>query len=1235
MKWTDKQLQVIETRGRNLLVSAAAGSGKTAVLVERILQMISSDDDPADIDRLLVMTFTKAAAAEMKERIGLAIEKKLAEQPDNSHLQVQAALVPYAHITTIDSFCLDLIREHFNRLDIDPSFRVGDEGELTLLRADVMEQLLEAYYEKGDRDFERFVDTYASGKSDSGIEEYIMQVYEFAQSNPFPEDWFARCRRELELTETGSLMETRWVQFMMNDVKLQLSEFAEQYEAAMAVCRRAGGPEVYLPVLEDELEMFGRLLRAKDCGELYEKLQTIDFGRLPAARSKSVDPGLKNQVTECRDRVKKQVKDLYKAYGQVSPEEAAADILGTKDVVIKLLELAEEFSKRYQEAKKDKNLVDFNDLEHYALQILAEHSDGRIRFTETADEIGSRFREILVDEYQDSNYVQEMLIQSLSGERFGRPNVFMVGDVKQSIYRFRQARPELFMEKYDTYTAKESPRQKIELQQNFRSRAQVLESVNELFDRIMTRKLGGVEYTAETALNPGAVFADGAEASPTELLLIDTGKDSMGVLNPETADYTARELEAKLAADRIRRLTDPETGLLVWDKEKEEYRRAGYGDIVILLRSMTGWSEVFIQVLSREGIPACAETGTGYFNTIEVETVLALLAVIDNPMQDIPLAAVLRSPVAGMTEEELALMMAEYRKSAAPRQDRGIYGAFRYMLEDREDENDSPDMMEKLRCFEQLLERLRGQALYLPIHQLIYEIYAQTGYYDYVSAMPAGEVRRANLDMLAEKSSDYEKTSYKGLFQFIRYINLLKKYDTDFGEASPSGRYDGMVRVMSIHKSKGLEFPIVILAGTGKQFNRQDIRGKLILDADLGIGTDYLDLENRTKTCTLKKQVLKRKIDLDNLGEELRILYVAMTRAKEKLIITGTDRSLEKKLEKWSGLPHKIPFTVLASAGSCLDWFLMARILEHPCYQFCQVPVETLIGGEVVRQMEKKVTKEDLRSLDRNFVYDEDLRKDMERRFAYRYPYGADVGLHTKMTVSELKKLGQEIDDFRGPYQPRQADYLLSEPERNAQRQREGAAEQTEPPDLRKTDPEQFREMKEAMERAARRGTAYHRVLELLDFTDGQLRTDVERQMDHLLKAHRITEETRKLVRPDIIWRLVSSPLGQRMKAAQEKGNLHREQQFVMGIPAREMKLADSDELVLIQGIIDGYFQEEDGLVIVDYKTDRIRQGEEDHLAKRYKVQLDYYQKALAQMTGCKVKERIIYSLALQREIAV
>lgn len=1227
INWTKEQKAVIESRNRNLLVSAAAGSGKTAVLVERIIRMITEGENPLDIDQLLVMTFTKAAADEMRERVLLAVDEKLKEDPENGHLQMQAAMIPYARITTIDSFCLGIIREHYNQLDIDPAFRVGDEGELLLLRGSVMEQLLEDYYEAGDEEFSRFVETYATGKSDRGIEDHIMAVYNFSGSNPWPEKWLEACEKELEDYEEGSddrLMETEWMRFLMWDVAMQTGEFCAQLKEALAVCDEENGPAAYIPMLTSDLRMLQAIGNAKDYGCLNELLGSASFDRLASIRSKEIDADKKSFVTGCRDRIKKAVGKLRDLYCFESIETVVRDLKGTSGAVRMLLRLAGEFHDRYQEAKQEKNLVDFGDLEHYALEVLLEETDeGERTPSAAADELSRQFEEILVDEYQDSNDVQEALIHAISRERFGTPNVFMVGDVKQSIYKFRLARPELFLKKYESYPREDGLYQTIELHQNFRSRDSVLSGINEVFYQIMTKGLGGILYTEDAALHAGAVFETTEETvgGKLELHMVNTGGGLLKQLEADPADdYTSREMEAKLIAARMKELINPETGLKVWDKKEKRYRTACYGDMVILLRSLSGFAEDFVNILMNEGIPAYAERRTGYFTAIEVETVLCFLSIIDNPMQDIPLAAVLKSPIVGATDEELARLMAVFKRTAKKGQDRGIYGAWMYYLENCPEDERERELYGKLAAFSDELAEYRRIAGYLSIHELLYIIYENTGYYDYIAAMPAGEARQANLDMLVEKASAYEKTSYSGLFHFIRYIENLKKYDTDFGEAALAGD-ENTVRILSIHKSKGLEFPVVFLAGMGKKFNKQDLYGKILIDPDLGIATDYLDLELRVKTPTLKKNVLRRRLELEALGEELRVLYVAMTRAKEKLIMTGTDRYLDKKLERFSDIKRtggQIPFTILSTADSFLDWLLMSLSgklsesalladagAETGLMTVRSYSVADLVGVEIEHQAEKKLSKEELLNFDCARIYDEAYAAGISAAFAYRYPHTADIGLHTKLSVSELKKQGQLIDEEESTFLPTIPAFLLEE---SGKKDQGGGA---------------FR------------GTAYHRALELLNFPGMKTISDVEMALDTFRREKYMDEESLSLLDAGILWNFLSSPLGRRMSAAQAKGLLYKEQQFVIGIPAREMEVCSSDELVLIQGIIDAYMEEEDGLVLIDYKTDHVVRGRESLLTERYGIQLEYYKRALEQMTGKKVTEKIIYSLTLQEEIVL
>lgn len=1215
VKWTESQQKVIDSRNRNLLVSAAAGSGKTAVLVERIIQMISQGEKPLNIDQLLVMTFTKAAAAEMRERISQAVDQLLASRPEDEHLWLQTALIPQASITTIDSFCLNLIRSHYNTLDIDPAFRIGDEGELALLQTDVMQEMLEDCYQQADPAFGDFVEQFGRGKSDAGIEDVILQTWGFAQSHPWPMEWLESCRRELEEDSPDQMEHSPWMKFLMEDLGRQMEELEMQLSQALEICREENGPLAYEPMLLHDLNQVRAVAQAAEQGsfcQVYESLKNVSFDRLAAVRSKEVDQDKKAWVSAARDRVKKALTKAGDIYGIQEPEEMAAAVHGSSSSIAVLLDLARQFHLRYQEKKKERNVVDFNDLEHLALEVLLEpdpEQNGPETFplirrpTDAARELSAQYEEILVDEYQDSNYVQEALITSISRERQGHPNVFMVGDVKQSIYRFRLARPELFMEKYQSYTTEDSLHQKIELHQNFRSRPEVLESVNHVFYRIMTPAMGGIRYTKDEALYPGASFQPMERTGgPAQLLLADTGADSLKQLDEEALDYTSRELEARMIAEKIRELTDPKQGLLVWDKGRQEYRPVQLRDMTVLLRSMSGWSEVFVNVLMNEGIPAYAQSRTGYFGTTEVETVLSLLAVIDNPMQDIPLAAVMRSPIGGLDDQELAWLTAAFKQEVQKGQDRGLYGAWQLWKEKRGEGIPIPPktrdgITEKLEALETLLEELRAQAWQLPVHELLYEIFQASGYYDYVSAMPAGETRRANLDMLVEKAIAFEATSYKGLFHFIRYIEKLKKYNTDFGEASPGGSGQDALAIMSIHASKGLEFPVVFLAGLGKRFNRQDVYGQLLLDADLGMGADFLDLKQRLRIPSLKKYAIRRKMEMESLGEELRILYVAMTRAKEKLIMTATDRSLASKLEKWQDLPlieGQIPSTILSGASSCLDWLLMARPVD---IQVREIPPAELVGREIRRQAARQMTKEDLLALARSSkVEPSDL---LEQALSYTYPFQGETGLYAMLSVSELKKQGQ-------------------------------AGQEEERIGMSMGIPRTGRGLE-----GAALGTACHRALECLDLQAMESLEDVKAGLAELEQKGYLDEQAFQALDPEPIWKLIRSTLGKRMVQAQREGRLHREQQFMIGIPAREIGRGQSQEMVLVQGVIDAWMEEPQGLVLIDYKTDRIPGGDRGKkiLRERYGFQLSCYKRALEQITGKKVCENVIYSLTLQESI--
>ncbi len=1224
VRWTEEQKKVIDVRNKNVLVSAAAGSGKTAVLVERILSLVcgeGEDEKPLDVDRLLVVTFTKAAAAEMRERVGLALEKRLEADPENEHLQKQQTLIHSAQITTIDSFCQYVIRNYFHQIDLDPAFRIGDEGELKLLKGDVVQELLEEHYGAEDPEerarFTEFVEVYATGKSDVAIENLILQLYEFAVSYPYPKRWLAECMEPYRAQTEEDLERSPWMQFLLNYVNRTFADLEQEIRRMLDICHLPGGPYMYEDAVQADLLQVQELLSCRGYENIRERLTDLSFARLSTKKDPNVEEERKNQIKAFRESMKKSLKDLKEKFFNLP-------LTGVLDVIQKaapttavLLSLTAEFADRYQEKKRLKNLADFPDLEHLALEILVEDvetgEDSRMKIvpTDAARELSARYAQIMIDEYQDSNLIQEIILNSVSRGQ-GIPNVFMVGDVKQSIYRFRLARPELFMEKYHTYPqSDEAAEIRIDLHKNFRSRREVLEGTNDVFEKLMTEAVGGITYDSAAALYLGAEMPEPESGiNVPELLLLEKNKDSL----PETedtdqAELTDRELEAHAAADCIRRVMAEGK---VWDREAGAFRSVRYGDIVILLRSLTGWGDVYARVLNAAGIPAHTESRTGYFTTIEIQTLLNLLRIVDNPRQDIPLAAVLKSMIGGFTDVELAKI-----KSAYP--DVKFHEACRKYAEKKKKENVKKQdakgkdaectievqIQEKLQTFFHNLRTYREHAEFLPIHELIEELLRITGYGDYLAAEPAGTQREANVRMLIERAIAFEKTSYRGLFHFVRYMEQLQSYKEDFGEAGILGENENAVRIMTIHKSKGLEFPVVIVAGLGKSFNRQDIRSRVVIHPELGVGVDRVDAELRTRTASLPKRVLQKALDLEMLGEELRVLYVAFTRAKEKLILLGSAAKLEEKMGK------SLSFRTISTAGTYLDWVLpaVAGSGESP-FEVKTVTLEGQTEEALIRQMEKEEQWEIFAHPEELPGTDEEYAKLLEKQLSDTYPWQEDITLQGKFSVSELKKMGQTEEE--------DADTLLY------------PSEEIVPYIPR------FMSEKEPISGAAR-GTAYHRALECLDFRELYHSEKVKEGLARLVEEGRMTQEQADVVRPYDIYAFARTPLAKRMSAARAREEFHTEQPFVIRMPARELEIGcGSDEPVLIQGIIDAWFYEknengENEIVVVDYKTDFVKDGGE--LLKKYKKQLDYYQLTLERLTGKRVKEKIIYSFCLEEEI--
>lgn len=1285
--WTKEQKQVIELRDRNILVSAAAGSGKTAVLVERIIAKISDADHPVDIDRLLIVTFTNAAAGEMRERIAQAIQQKVEEEPENTHLQRQMTLVHTAQITTIHSFCLSVIRNHFHRIALDPSFRIGDEGELKLLQADVLDAMLEEYYGEADEAFLDFVDTYATGRDDGGIRDMILKFYEFSRSYPWPDVWLSGCLKSYGIRDMEELEDAPWMRYFLEQLRMQLQEYVRIYDRILSICRQEEGPIPYAEPFLLERQKIEDASRFDSYEEARQKLTALKFGIKP--RRKKTDTyseTLAAQASAMRDRVKAGLKKILAGYFSKTPQQTVGDMKQAGKAVEQMVKLTKDFSDRYTGEKRTKNLVDFSDLEHLALSILMEEKDGEMVPSEVADQMAQWYEEIMIDEYQDSNYVQEVLLNSVSSERFGRPDIFMVGDVKQSIYKFRLAKPELFMEKYETYTEKESSHQKIELHQNFRSRASVLDGVNFFFYQIMQKELGDITYTEAAALHPGLTYeeTDHPVGGETELLLLDlTGRTTAdgeedGDTAPPDAQETEEELltdrewEARMVAARIRKLVDPQTGQYVWDKKIGGYRRASYGDIVILLRTVSGWAECFTEVLMSEGIPAYAESQSGYFTALEVQVVLNLLRLIDNPIQDIPLASVLHSHIGGLSSQELAQIRMGYPKKELGN---GLFGAMSFYLEHHrtktdgvEDHTDGkePGLEEKLEIFVERLNRYRRAASYMPIHELLLYVMGDSGYYDYVSAMPAGERRKANLDMLVERAVAYEKTSYRGVFQFVRYIEKLQKYSVDYGEASVIGENEDTVRIMSIHKSKGLEFPIVFLSGTAKMFNKQDTRSRVVFHPDFGIGVDAVNPALRVRSVTLMKKVFQNKLLLENLGEELRVLYVAMTRAREKLILTGAKKKMREYLGKLAdGIDpgdRRLGYDALIGADCYLDWIVPASMKHRaaaPIYAAIEKPVPVssvlyhdpaqlrteLMGIEdvfmetVSREAKKTADKRFLAEIDMETTENEKEAEWIDACFSYPYHYNDLEQVYATVSVSDLKR--QHLLE-------EEAASLVEDGGRLDEK--EGLGDR---PEEEKTVPKFLMEEEEVA--GARRGTVYHRIMEWLDlkalYATGCMEDGLETRrardilegwlasmLDRMEAEGRLTERERKAVWTPDLSGFYLSALGRRMVKAAVHGTLKREQQFLLGVSPSQLYpdiKAPEDEILMIQGVIDAWFEENGKLILVDYKTDRVEEGNEAVLLNRYGVQIFQYERALRMITGKEVGEAWIYSFSLRRGVKV
>lgn len=1328
--WSDDQWKAITLAGEDMLVAAAAGSGKTAVLVERIITKLCDTESPVDVDRLLVATFTKAAASEMRHRIGEALETALEKNPNDTHLKRQLAMLGAASITTLHSFCMEIISRHYTLIPLDPGFRIAAESEISLLRQEVLEELFEQKYsnETGQTPFLSLVDWYGGEKGDDAVFWLVLRLYDFSRSYPWPETWLQQAADMFVHADEQNMEHNVWIKSIMQDVLLTLEGALGRLEQGKAIAMSPGGPTPYFETLEADCVMVQTLMEGvqqQTWASWYELFQTVSFGKLKPCKKDQTDPMMQERVKALREEVKKSLSGLQTQLFGRTTAEFIAELHHSAPLMQELATLVSQFAEAYRLAKVSRGWLDFSDLEHYALQIL-RHQDAtptQLLPSDAALEYQQQYEEILLDEYQDTNTVQEEIVRLIS--RTSPGNRFMVGDVKQSIYRFRLADPSLFLDKYRRYQYGETMEggYRIDLARNFRSRSEVIDTVNLIFRQIMDETIGEINYDERAEL----VYGDGytttdeedtreANTYAPEWLLIDRSEEALELGSDEQletyeeqltdevdkAELDAVVLESRVIAARIHSLMgiNGELPFQVYDKSLKMSRAVKYSDIVILLRSTASWAKVMMEELSLQGIPVVGELNQGYFDAIEVETMLSFLQIIDNPLQDIPLAAVLRSPVYGLTEDELA-QVALYRPK-----ERGssFYHGLQNIWEldessaNKETTNTritditkqlSPLLLRKLATFKEHFTSWRSFAREGQLSMLIWKIYSDTGYLNWVGGLTAGMQRQANLQALHDRARQYEQsTMSSGLFPFLRYITRLRENGGDLGAVATSNDQSNAVRIMTIHKSKGLEFPVVFIAGLAKQFNRQDLNGSFLVHKELGFGPKYVDESLRVSYPMLPNLAIRRRAELELLAEEMRVLYVALTRPREKLIMVSAVKDLLKSIEAWGSAidveGQKLPDHLLARAKCYLDWIGPALIrhqsalslreaadLREPITPILdsmkKLNIQISVAASQYLAMPAAATGEhlgiDLVSANPELgtdlqdgkppvgderkqgltVVDQQIYDEINTKLGWKYPYQTATRIPAQTTVTEMKaKMTLQNEPNFSIFERKQL--------REGQASHSGhMGEQKEV--VYQLHLQRPRFMEQVKLSPTERGTAYHMLMQHVPFDIEPSVGIIQETIAKLILNKILTPPQGEVIDPQRIVDFLISPVGGLLRQAQW---VRREVPFSFGLDVQDTHadlLADllaepngaglqgkelpftvqSDELagevVLLQGVIDCLFRVDDKLYLLDYKSDRVNPnlGGTEALAAHYQFQLELYQKAIQAMTGQVVHEKWLY----------
>ncbi|WP_191566076.1 helicase-exonuclease AddAB subunit AddA [Metabacillus idriensis] len=1216
-QWTDDQWKAIVSSGQDILVAAAAGSGKTAVLVERIIRKIISKENPVDVDRLLVATFTNASAAEMRNRIGEALEKALKENPSSLHLRRQLSLLNRAAISTLHSFCLNVVRKYYYLIDLDPGFRIADETEGQLLIDGVLDDIFEEQYSLADNDaFFDLVDRYTTDRSDTDLQTLVRALYQFSRSHPNPLKWLDEL--SVMYGEEERLEDLPFFPYLTADISVQLSSSLEKLQRALALTEKPGGPAPRAENLVDDIRQVQELMDAQDSWkELGKRMALTSFSRAKACKGSEYSKDLLEQATALRNSAKKQIEQLQEELFARSYESHLQDLRELKPVIETLVSLVKMFGARFDEMKKQKGIVDFSDLEHYCLQILGlEDEKGNIQATEAALDYQHQFAEVLVDEYQDTNLVQETILKLVTKSEPG--NLFMVGDVKQSIYRFRLAEPFLFLSKYKTFSKDgQDTGLRIDLSKNFRSRSEVIDGTNFLFKQLMGEKVGEVAYDNDAELKLGASYPD-SEKMRAELLIVNRGKDEEEdesdepQFNPE--ELQTVQLEARVMAKKIRTMIQDK--FQIYDRKIGGTRNIMYRDVVILLRSMP-WAPQIIEEFKQEGIPVYANLSGGYFEATEVAIMMSLLKIIDNPYQDVPLAAVLRSPIVGLDTNEMAIIRTYSKKGT-------YFEALKLFMSEASAEDET--LSKRLQSFYNQLQNWRELARKGSVSELIWQLYRDTKFFNYVGGMPGGKQRQANLRALYDRSRQYEATTFRGLFRFLRFIERMQERGDDLGAARALGEQEDVVRLMTIHSSKGLEFPVVFVAGLARQFNMMDMNKKYLLDKELGFATKLIQPSLRISYPTLPLAAMKKKMKIELLSEELRVLYVALTRAKEKLFLVGSLKDAGKTLSDWqNSMTHEkwlLPDFERAQAKSYLDWIGPALIRHQDAERLRENSEETsphllshpsrwevsVIGEEELYDIQKEEKKydQDMLSALKNLepvAPQSDYQDQIRSQLSWTYHHELATVFRSKQSVSEVKRQQEFRDDYSDEIiiRSQKENFMYDRPK--------------------------FMQKKSLT--AAEKGTAMHAVMQQLNVREPVTEESTSRKVQELITKEILTKEQADSINTKSIVQFFQTDIGKRMQKADR---IQREVPFSYALPAEELYDEAKGEQVLIQGVIDCLFEDEDGYVLLDYKTDAIHgkfaggfNQARSILAERYRVQLDLYGKAIEKITKKTLSNKVLY----------